>query len=385
MYQHQLALGIGPLRGRGILKRFSHCLKRLHDIGTARDRAHNRTFFFDHLVGLLLLYFFNPLVHALRGLQSMTNWSLVRRRLNCPRVSLASLSEAGAVFDPEPLRQILIELSDQVPPACLPEEQAMLRTLTAVDGSLLPALPRILWALWQDDKHRAAKLHLHFEVARGIPVDASITHGSGSEIHELRQHLQPGRLYVIDRGFASYGLVHDILKERASFIVRVKENTTFNVAEERPVSAAAKAAGVVRDVIVARLGTSHHKQVIRQPLRIVEVKTNRSPILLLTDQLDMAADLVALAYRYRWTVELFFRWLKCILGCRHWLGESLNALTIQVYVALIASLLLTLWTQQKPTKRTFEMVCFFFSGWATEDELQQHLDKLHHKQQAQAP
>jgi IS4 transposase len=76
------------------------------------------------------------------------------------------------------------------------------------------------------------------------------------------------------------------------------------------------------------------------------------------------AELVALAYRYRWTVELFFRWFKCILGCRHWQGESLNALTIQVYAGLIASLLLTVWTNQKPNKRTFEMMCHYMAGWA---------------------
>src|SRR5204863_4740762 len=105
-----------------------------------------------------------------------------------------------------------------------------------------------------------------------------------------------------------------------------------------------------------------HKDEVGQPLRVVVVATGKtSPdgrpdtLVLATDQMDLAADLVALAYRFRWSVELFFRWLKCILGCRHLLGESLNGLTIQVYMALIASLLVTLWTGRKPTKRTFEM------------------------------
>ena len=95
-----------------------------------------------------------------------------------------------------------------------------------------------------------------------------------------------------------------------------------------------------------------------------------------TDQMDLAADLVALAYRFRWSVELFFRWLKCILGCRHLLGESLSGVTIQVDVALIASLLVTLWTGRKPTKRTFEMFCLYFTGWASAEELQRHIEQL---------
>ncbi|HYQ92619.1 MAG TPA: transposase, partial [Candidatus Competibacteraceae bacterium] len=61
---------------------------------------------------------------------------------------------------------------------------------------------------------------------------------------------------------------------------------------------------------------------------------------------DLAAHLIAIAYRYRWSVELFFRWFKCILGCRHWLSRSHNGVKIQVYRAIIASLLIVLWTQR---------------------------------------
>ncbi len=97
---------------------------------------------------------------------------------------------------------------------------------------------------------------------------------------------------------------------------------------------------------------------------------------LVTDRLDLAADLVALGYRFRWTVELFFRWLKRILGLRHLIAESSNGVRIQVYVAIIASLLLSLWVGKKPTKRTYEMFCLFFAEWASEQELLDHIEKL---------
>jgi IS4 transposase len=74
--------------------------------------------------------------------------------------------------------------------------------------------------------------------------------------------------------------------------------------------------------------------------------------LLVTDRLEMEAELVALGYRFRWSVELFFRWFKCVLGRRHLLSESQNGVTIQVYGAMIASLLLSLWVGKKPTKRS---------------------------------
>ena len=98
------------------------------------------------------------------------------------------------------------------------------------------------------------------------------------------------------------------------------------------------------------------------------------------NQLDrlpaLAAELVALGYRFRWTVELFFRWLKCILGCRRLLAHSRDGVTIQVYLAIIASLLISLWVGRKPSVRTLEMIQFYFTGWATEEELMAHLEQL---------
>ncbi|MCB9950381.1 MAG: transposase [Planctomycetaceae bacterium] len=82
----------------------------------------------------------------------------------------------------------------------------------------------------------------------------------------------------------------------------------------------------------------------------------------------------AVAYRYRWQIELFFRWLKCVLGCRHLLSHCESGVTLQVYAAVIASLLISLWTGSKPSKRTWEMLCHYFSGWATLEELHQHLN-----------
>ena len=95
--------------------------------------------------------------------------------------------------------------------------------------------------------------------------------------------------------------------------------------------------------------------------------------MLATNDTELAADLVKLAYQYRWKVELFFRWLKCILGCRHLLSLCQAGVEMQVYAALIATLLIAARTGLKPTKRTFEMVCHYFSGWATLEELDAHI------------
>ncbi len=89
----------------------------------------------------------------------------------------------------------------------------------------------------------------------------------------------------------------------------------------------------------AKLGTPKHKDVIGKPVRLVIVRRRKTDgtweeLWLVTDHLDMSADLVALAYRYRWTIELFFRWFKCVLGCRHLVSHNVaNGMAIQIYAA----------------------------------------------------
>lgn len=356
-------------------------LERLQEVGTARDRAGNRQLFFDQYAALLLLYFFNPILTSLRGVQQASGLDKVQKLLGVRRTSLGSLSEATGVFAAEPLRQIVQELASRALPLEHGREAQALRGLTAVDGTVLRALPQMAWALWMDETHRAAKLHLHFEILKGVPVDAALTPAACSEPEQLRAMLQAARLYVIDRGYADHQLFRDILDAGSSFVGRVKDNTAFTVSEERALPPAARAAGVVRDVVLAKLGTAHHKDVVGRPVRLVIVRRTKpdgslEELWLVTDRLDLPAELVALAYRYRWTIELFFRWFKCILGCRHLLATDANGVAIQVYVALIASLLVVLWTGHKPTRRTWEMIQFYLSGWASLEELEHHLASL---------
>jgi hypothetical protein len=371
------------LQGLKYFKVLQPLLERLHTVGTERDQAGNRQLFLDQYAALLLLYFFNPLLTSLRAVQQASALDKVQRVLGCSRTSLGSLSEAARVFEAAALQDIITELAGRIPQPVPPAEQQALKDLAAVDGSLLPALPRMAWALWLDEQHRAAKMHLTFEVLRGIPVHVTVTEGNGSEYDQLRASLQPGRLYVVDRGYAEYQLFQDIIDATSSFIGRLRDNAVWTVIEERPVSAKAWAAGVRRDLIV-HLGGPQSGAVFQQPLRVIEVHTGKTDargkpavLLLATDRTDLDAELVALGYRFRWSVELFFRWLKCILGCQHLLSTCRNGVTIQVYLAVIASLLVSLWTGRKPTKRTFEMLCLHFSGWASEAELLGHIEKLY--------
>jgi len=306
----------------------------------------------------------------------------VQRLFGCNRVSRGALSEASRVFDPELLHALIGDIAAQTLPLVHGKEAEALRGLTAVDGSLLPALSKMAWALWLDPHHRAAKMHVHFDVLKGVPVETTVTAGNGSETKQLQATLQAKRLYVVDRGYADYQLFQDVVDAQSDFIGRIRDNAVWTVVQERPLTAEARAAGVRSDRVVW-LGGPQSGTPLKQPVRVLEVETGKTDahgrpeiLLLATSRLDLAAELVALGYRYRWTVELFFRWFKCILGCRHLLANSQDGVTIQVYLAIIASLLISLWVGRKPTIRTLEMLQFFFQGWATEEELMAHLDSL---------
>jgi len=332
--------GEDTLQGVKYLERLvGPLLTDLHAAGTARDRAGNRHLFYDQYALLLLLYFFNPTITSLRGLQRTTDLAKVRH-LGIHRTSLGSLSEAQQVFDAALLEQVIASLASQVTaPAPRAGPEALL-PLVAVDGSLLPALPRMAWALWQDDRHRAAKLHVAFAVFKANPIAVRVTAGAGSERTELRRFVQPGGFYVFDRGYTDYALFQDLHDQTCHFVGRVQENVAYEVSRERPLTDTDRAAGVVRDV---------------------------------------EAELIAIAYRGRWTVELFFRWLKCVLGCRHLLSQTANGVTFQVYSAIVAGLLLSLWIGHAPTKATYEIVCHYLSGWATEAELLAYLERMRQK------
>ncbi len=380
--------------------------KYLRDIIPLLDRFHlvkdhhNRDLHYDQYLSFILLFYFNPVITSLRGIQEASHLKKVQKRLGVKATSLGSLSEAQGVFDAQLLAPLIPELAQK---AALLEKDPKLKTLqqalTAVDGSLLPALPKMLWALWLDDKNKAAKLHLEFDILKGVPTRGEITHGNANEKTNLRNALSPNKLYVLDAGFNLYSLFQDIINANSSVVARLRDNAIWEVLEERPLTKDDITAGVTKDILV-NLGGKNKQESLTSPVRVIEVfhkgdssrprpsrvsskKTFRTTdsdytFLLVTDRTDLPAETIALIYKYRWQIELFFRWFKCILGCRHLLAHSENGLTIQVYCALIASLLITLWTGCKPTKRTFEMLCFYFLGWADDEELANHIRKLKH-------
>lgn len=379
------------LEGFKYLKPFTSLLE-----GLRGEVDPKRKLFFDHYATLQLFYFFNPTLTSLRGLQTATGFKKTRKKLGVPRSSLGSLSAAQHVFDPELLAELvsgLIEKVGQVKGKARLSE--LDKTLTAVDGTLLKALPRVAWALWVSDKRRAAKAHVQFEVLKGAPSRVDITAANGSEREVFENALEPNRLYVMDSGYAKFSLFQAIIDAGSNFVTRLPTGWDHEVVEERALTEVDRDARVIKDSVV-QLGSAKSRAAksLKQVVRIVEIqkveepssrmrrdrslqgKKLRDKVILVTDRLDLSAEMIAVLYAYRWKIEIFFRWLKCTLGCKHLLAESQNGIALQLYSALIACLLISLWTGRKPTKRAFEAICLYFQGWADLEDVMAVVDRL---------
>lgn len=384
------------VRGFKYFKAIAPLLESLRDVGCERDRAGNRLLHMDQYISLLLLYLFNPICTSLRSLQQASKLKNVQRKLGVPRASLGSLSEAATVFDSAVMQKIIEQLGEQLQPIAARDKLNDLPgILTAVDGTLLKGLPKIAWALWIDDKQKAIKNHVHFEILKGVPVKATITEGNGNEKDVLAETLEAGRIYVLDRGYAKYSLLQKIHDRDSRFVCRIRDNYRGELCEERTLDAEAKTAGVVRDRVM-HVGTRPKRHDLSQPVRVVEVTctphrkrahTGRGgpeqseTLAMVTDLMDVPAEVIALIYRYRWTIEIFFRFYKHVLGCRHLLSYNRNGIELQTYAAILACMLISLWTGRKPTLRTYEMLCWYFTGLADEEDLLNHIRRLqkHHR------
>jgi len=377
------------------LKFFSrHLSSALAKLHASTKPNPNRQLFYDQYLCLLLLSFYNPVLNSLRALQAATQIPTVRKTLELPYASMGSLSEASHVFDPGLLHQVFLELAVQTVDLKLPKLPAQLPDalrLIAADGTLWETLPRMAKALYQQPltrKHKGGlKGHFQFDILKDAPVDVEFTAGNVGERGVLAGRLRSGVLYLLDRGYYSQKLFEAILSAGSSLLARLRSDSVYTLVTLRPLSARAQSAGVYFDAVV-KLG--QHPAANAKPLRVIKARVVSPPPhnlhpqckrgkhkayraatpliqewILVTDRLDLDADLVVLLYQHRWKIELFFRWLKCTLKCEHLFCESENGMKIQFYAGLIAALLVLLYAGCKPNKRIWEVLQLHFTGWAT--------------------
>jgi len=390
------------IKGLKYFKPLVKLLRDLHLDGCRRDRAGNRKLHYDQYCLLVLLSYFNPMARSVRAIVKASKLEKVQKKLGCSAASLGSFSEAAGVFDPELIKRVAHTLSQQVKPVQDVGKGHLRKKLVAVDGTVLRTLKSITEAAYLKDKtgksHCGWRLHTQFEIDASVPVRIDVTSASNSGKNDektvLRRNLQSERCYVMDRWYAQFSLFNDIVAAGSSYVCRIRDNSDLDaVTEEFAVSEVAAEEGVLRDFVV-ELGVG--RKAAERPnhkVRVILIKTephverggrkgksggpgSDGILRLATDMLDVPAEVIADIFRNRWAIEVFFRMFKHVLGCRHQLSRSPAGLEIQAYCAIIACMLIVIWTGRKPTQRTFEMVGWYMIGMANDRELTEHIESL---------
>jgi hypothetical protein len=392
------------LQGFKKLRRVAELLAAVHDVGCDRDTAGNRKLHFDDYVILILLYLMNPLIDSMRTLQQVSDLPEVRKRLGIKRFSLGSFSESCRVFEPERLEEVVQQLTGEMLPLDRHELFKQLPgKLTLVDSTVINTLCTVAEAIYlpmAGGAHRHAwRLHLQLDVDHHVPSQWELTTpkntGKTDEKNVLRRALEAGHTYVMDRWYAQFILWNDIKAAGSSYVCRVRDNSDYEVLEERALYQAAIDVGVLSDQIV-EIGLSKDKpDRANHRTRLICVKctphqkrgkskcsgggqtgpTSDGTLRIVTDILDAPAHVIAFLYEYRWMIEVFFRFLKQILGCRHLLSTKPQGVQIQIYAAVICCMMLNSLTGAKPTKWMVTLMALYLNGLATEADVLKHLNK----------
>jgi len=216
------------------------------------------------------------------------------------------------------------------------------RVAFALDSSIIAlSLNLFPWGYYARSKQAAVKLHLMLSLQGNWPAWAAITEANFPDM-KILDHIPvaPGAYYIMDRGYLDFVRLFRIHQAGGFFVVRTKHHVKFRATASRPVD---KSTGLRCDQTI-RL-TSHwsvksYPQVLRR-IRVYD-EQNRITLVLLTNQFDLPARMIAELYRKRWQVELFFKWIKQHLRIRSFYGRSENAVRAQIWSAICAYLLVAI-------------------------------------------
>lgn len=375
--------------GRQLIRRIEKQLKALDG-----HYSHgNRELKFHQVVVAHLIAFFNPAIESLRRVEDLTETSANRRRFGLPRLPKSTLSDAQRLFDPALLTPLVEQLKRKLDiQADDSRLDALSRELLAVDGSFFAMAGRVAWAIHGRSKPGDAtrnpgqiRLDLQLDVRAGVPVQAAVTGGQVTEHAQLARHVRRGCFYLIDRGFQAFSLLAKMLAVGSDFVVRWRQDMVYDVLAERRLSAADRLHHVRRDQEI-RIPSPRAKTLKGRTLRLVQIESpdRTEPVLLVTNRLDLSAEMIGVLYRHRWQIELFFRWLKCMANFEHFLSESPNGITLQVYAAIIGTLLIALETQSRPSVYDYSMMTQVMAGWVPLEEARVVLERRRKERQRAA-
>jgi putative transposase len=257
-------------------------------------------------------------------------------------VARATLSDANARRSPAIFTDLLGQLIAQLGKKARKDADFAMRM---IDSTPIPLGKRFACAA-HNGRINGLKLHVLFDPETPSPLHTDITPANVNDVSFRDQvSLEAGITYVFDKGYCHYAWWSDIHAAGAFFVTRPKANAGWTIVATRPVTSSqtSKDDGFVvladHDVVSASQGPKARKFTI--PMRLITIKrADGNTLTLITNDKSRPARDIALCYKARWSIELFFKWIKQNLNLSRFIGRSENAVRLQIIVAMIAFVLI---------------------------------------------
>ena len=246
----------------------------------------------------------------------------------------------------------------------------------AFDSTTISLCLSVFWWTRLHHGRGGVKMHTLYDVTTGIPSFVIITDASVHDSKVMDQiPYESDSFYIFDRAYMATEHLFQIEMSEAYFVVREKSKILYKVLEDKHCSN--PDTGVMADQIIVFTGSKTKKQYPRELRRVVfyDSENNRT-LVLYTNNFEVSAEQIALLYKYRWRVELFFKWMKQHLRIKEFYGTSENAVQIQIYAALTAYCLVAIVEHEMQLDMdTYDVLRILSTSLLTRMPLRDLLDK----------
>lgn len=269
-------------------------------------------------------------------------------------VSRSTLADANEKRDYRIYEQFAYEIISIARNCCLDDGDFRLNiksNVYAFDATIIDLCLNVFWWATFRKAKGAIKLHTLYDIKTSIPAFVHITAGDVHDVNGLDVlTYEVGAYYILDRGYVDYERLYIIHKHQAFFVTRAKKNTQLIRMYSSKVN---KKAGIRCDQIV-KLRGFYSQQYYPEKIRRIKFydKEQERSFVFLTNNFSLKAIDIAALYKYRWKVELFFKWIKQHLKIKSFWGTSPNAVKTQVYIAIITYTLVAIIKSKLNSNRT---------------------------------
>lgn len=246
----------------------------------------------------------------------------------------------------------------------------------AFDSTTISLCLSVFWWTRLHHGRGGVKMHTLYDVTTDIPSFVIITDASVHDSKVMDQiPYESDSFYIFDRAYMATEHLFQIEMSEAYFVVREKSKILYKVLEDKHCSN--RDTDVMADQIIVFTGSKTKKQYPRELRRVVfyDSENNRT-LVLYTNNFEVSAEQIALLYKYRWRVELFFKWMKQHLRIKEFYGTSENAVQIQIYAALTAYCLVAIVEHEMQLDMdTYDVLRILSTSLLTRMPLRDLLDK----------